>query len=345
MIVNALLAAFGIVILFCIIKNRIDEKHARSFLDKDITGSLRGIAIIAIVFSHIMQAEPSLVDSIVGRKYAYMIVFSWGGIGVAIFFLLSGYGCFLSISRSENTINWLIRHVVKCLLYFLSCFIFVVLVRIFVLGEDLDNKECLWSFFALKLPGTSSWYFKIQLLFYLLLTISDRIKKNQCVIVTVFVLIYAAVASNCGLPDYWWKTSMCYAAGCILARYKDIFTLYAKKVWVLLAVIGVGSASFVYTKIDFHYILIPQLAAYVLIAVCIIFVWNWMGGKNVVFEKLGKCSLAMYLVHIGVVDTVYALQYNTNSKTIIFVGLIVFGTLITYLISEKGNRLLSKRIK
>lgn len=219
-------------------------------------------------------------------------------------------------------------------------FIFVMLVRSGGLKEHFSINEYVKSFFLLKLPGTSSWYFKIQLLFYIMLALSNSIKKNQCFIVSALVFTYAMIASTCGLADYWWKTSMCFAVGCIIAKYREVIAQYVYKIWILVFVVAAGLVCFIYTRIDFHYILIPQLISYVVIAVCITMVWNYIGGKSLIWDKIGKTSLVMYLVHIGIVDTVYALPGNTNAKTLIFIGLIVFGTLICYVLSERVNKLL-----
>lgn len=80
MIVNVLLLVFLLLVLYGILQNHILGKNNQQiFLNKDITGALRGIAIVAIVFSHICQAEPSLRDLIIGGKYTYTIIFTWGG--------------------------------------------------------------------------------------------------------------------------------------------------------------------------------------------------------------------------------------------------------------------------
>lgn len=341
MLVNILLVLLFILILYCFVKNHIlEEVGSYVFMSKEATGTIRGVAILAIAFAHICQAEPVLKEILIGGKFSYLIVFSWGGLGVAVFFLLSGYGCSLSISKSNNDLKWLVRHMAKMLMYFVISFIFVVIVRKNILGEAIDFSECMKNFVMLRLPGTSSWYFKVQLLFYLLLVISDKIKRNQCFIVSMLVLTYAVMAKIGGLPDYWWKTSMCFAAGCIFARYREILSIQVHNIWVKITVLILGLSAFVYTLIDSHYIFILQLFAFVCVAGCIVLFWDLFVGKNYIFERIGKSSLALYLIHIGIIDTVYALPYDTNVKTLVFIGLVVFGTLIGYKVSEKCNVLL-----
>lgn len=158
----------------------------------------------------------------------------------------------------------------------------------------------------------------------------------------LLVLVYAFIAKYFGLADYWWKTSLCFAGGCFLAKYRNKLLPLVQKLWVKNVIFVTGCCAFVYTRIDFRYILVPQLLAYVCIAVCIVIVWDNVVGKNFM-NKIGKASLAMYLVHIGVVDTVFAMNImDVNLKVIMFFCIVVIGTTICYLLSEKTNKALLK---
>ena len=104
MIVNLLLLIFSLMILFCFLKNSVLAKKNKvgCFLNKESTGALRGATIIAIAFAHICQNAPEIKEVLFGGKYLYTLLFMCGGIGVAIFFLLSGYGCYISIGKATN---------------------------------------------------------------------------------------------------------------------------------------------------------------------------------------------------------------------------------------------------
>lgn len=346
MIVNLLLVIFSLMILFCFLKNGVLTKNNKySFLNKESTGALRGATIIAIAFSHICQNAPELKEVLFGGKYSYTLLFMCGGIGVAIFFLLSGYGCYISIGKATNKNIWLIKHMVKLLIYFVVSFVFVLVVNCLILGKVFDAKEWVLSFILLKLPGTTSWYFKIQLLFYILLTASEKIKRRQIYLLSIFVFLYAVIANSCGLSDYWWKTSFCFVAGCIIAKYKDKVITLSERNLGKLCLIFCGCAAVVYIRIDSYYILIPQLISYVCIAGCIVMMWDCFIGKNIAFEVVGKASLAMYLVHIGVVDLVYLLDITTDMKTLIFVLITSIGTIVCYWWSEHINRAILVRIR
>lgn len=178
MVVNFILSYYILFVLCCIIRNRIaSDNDYHMLLSKESTGALKGAAIFAVVISHICQDAPELKNLLIGGKYTYTILFSGGGIGVAIFFLLSGYGCYISIEKTQKEFIWFLKHALKMLIYFAVTFALVLLFSNYVLKGAFGQKEWIQSFIALRFPGTTSWYFKIQILFYLLLALSEKAKK------------------------------------------------------------------------------------------------------------------------------------------------------------------------
>lgn len=290
MIVNILLIIFILEIVGVLLPDvRYTSKTAQPY-SKSVTDSLKGIMVIGIMFAHICQAVPALKESLWGRGWMYQFVFSWGAVGVAVFYFLSGYFSWISLYRTCNPVRWFAKCAIKSFTIFATCFFFTSLVLLFMTDYTLSLYDYIYSFFTLGLPGLTTWYFKVQLLLYLLLAISTRIKKSQSVVICVLVLIYAGMARMLGMRDYWWKTSLCFAAGCMVAQYRVILLQYVKKGWVLGVLLVLGSISFIYVQMDYRYILIPQLVAYILMAMCIFVVWNSAGHVNRFFDLIGKAS-------------------------------------------------------
>lgn len=213
------------------------------------------------------------------------------------------------------------------------------------MNNTVDWKEWILSFITLRLPKTTSWYFKIQILFYILLFLSEKIKERQVYFISIFVIVYAGISKYSGMADYWWKTSLCFVIGCVIAKYKNLIILIIKEMWFKMIVNAAGCLALVYTRIDFKYILIPQLLAYVFIAVFIVYMWDWLIRGNIILQKIGKVSLPMYLVHIGIVDSIFGMSFDINAKVIIFVVVITVGTVVCYLISEYIYKIISSKVK
>ncbi len=342
MVINILIGILFIVVFYSVIKRSFLFPGAGidNFMTKESTGSIKGFAIIMIAFSHICQDEPEIHQILLGGGKTYRLLFSWGAVGVSVFFLLSGYGCFLSINRAQNEIKWLCKHTFKLLCHFAVAYAMVIASCSLVLGVRLTPKEIITSFFLLKMPGTTTWYLKIQLLFYVFLMIAIKIsKKYSKILVTIFVFCYAfVVCFNMGLPDYWWKTSMCFAAGCCMAYCKDFIYMVSSRILarVVISLCGVLSyLAIILDGRDGHFVFGVQLFSYVCLSFFIIIVWDWICNYNKILYRVGVYSLDCYLIHVGVVDSIYLLRMNADFKTLLFMFMVFAGTVICYKISEK----------
>lgn len=344
MLLNVLILLMLVAVLISVAKNLLSHKNGngtdRRFLGKDSTNAMRGFAIIMIALSHICQYENSLKESLIGGKIVYTILFSWGAIGVSMFFLLSGYGCYLSLFKAERYGKWLAKHLIKMLIHFIVVFILVICILSFVSKLDIQLVDCLFNFITLRLPGSTVWYFKIQILFYIILAISMRIsKKNACMIVVAFSLCYALIADFAiGLPDYWWKTSLCFMAGCFMAKYKDNVERLLRGNVRNLTLLLVGCLAYCVILKDSHYIFLLQIISYMILAFCIVMIWDWFVKSNCVLQKVGKYSLDIYLVHIGLVEGIFFMNIDVNIKIIIFIFSTAIITILCYQVSEFVNK-------
>lgn len=338
MLLNVLITLLAIIVLASIAKNIVGNKDCgtkESFLKKESTNALKGLAIIMIALSHICQYEKSLNETLIGRGITYTVLFSWGAIGVSLFFLLSGYGSFLSIAKTEKYGRWLSKHVIKMLIHFIVAFIPIICIMRFVFCVDIQAMDCLINFITLRFPGSTVWYFKIQILFYILLAISMRIsKKKACMIVCILSLCYGLIADYViGLPDYWWKTSLCFMAGCFLAKYSESIEKIIRGNIKHIGLLAIGCISYIVIMKDSHYIFPVQIISYMVLAFCITMVWDWFVRGNHELEIFGKTSLDIYLVHIGMVEGIFITAFSVNVKVMIFALSVTVLTVLCHQVS------------
>lgn len=339
MLLNVFMGLLFVIVITRIIMNRmyrrIDNNEIK-FLDKGTTNSLKGFAILMIVLAHICQYEDSLREVLIGGTISYILLFSWGAIGVSLFFLLSGYGCYLSLLHTEKYGKWLIKHIVKVLIHFTVVFIPIICTLLYFFHEDIKFRDCWNAFITLRLPGSTVWYLKIQILFYIILVLSMFItRKKPWILVGIFSMIYSVIANYpIGLPDYWWKTSLCFVMGCFIAEYKEHIERLLRGNFKMFGLLAIGCFSYIVILKDSRYIFLVQLLSYMILSFCITLVWNWLLSGDYILEKLGKYSLDIYLVHIGIVEAVFLLPINMNVKVIFFAAVVIILTVMCYKISE-----------
>ena len=208
-------------------------------------------------------------------------------------------------------------------------FCVVLILQTVVYGAGLSIRDVLISFVKLEIPGTTTWYLKIQLLLYIFLALSLTIKKERRLLfLTVITFGYALLAWKMGAPDYWWMTSMCFPAGYGIEYMKE--TLMKKTgagfVSLFLFMSAISYVGMLYIGSGFF---VLKLAIYVVMSVgAILFLQTVYYGNNIL-SKLGKYSLSLYLVHIGIVEKGMLIEKSEPIKTCLFIIIAVLGTAVT----------------
>lgn len=106
MVVILFLLLFVLLILWCFVENNYFNKiNESNFLSKESTGALRGVAIIAIVFSHIFQNAPEIKELLWGGKYLYTLVFMWGGDRSCHFFHIVRIWVLYFVKKSKKQVD------------------------------------------------------------------------------------------------------------------------------------------------------------------------------------------------------------------------------------------------
>lgn len=288
-----------------------DKKHEKwEVLQKNSTNTIRGIAILLIVISHIIQYignEISLNDTI------KMILLSFGAVGVSMFFFLSGYGNYISLSKKESKREMfrnILIQVIRLIAIFIICFITTTVIRL-NFYETVTIKKIVYSLMRLEIIGTTTWYLKIQLLMYLFtiigfwLEMSHLNNKVSGVCVVVFAsLLYVFFAQWNNFADFWWKTGMCYSTGMVFGKYRNNIQMIIKKYW--LKIMGSSvlliSSAYLWILKDNNYIVGMQLLAYIVISSGICILNSMLQIQSNIMTHIGKMSLPIYLIHIGLAE-------------------------------------------
>lgn len=352
MIVNLIVLALILCMIWAACRVKATRKMGMTAKGKGIslsveaTTSLRGFAIIIIALSHVVQYEPNISAVLWGGSKMKTVLFSGGAVGVSLFFLMSGYGCQIALEKQKKVISWTIKHIWKILSHFIFAFAVTAVMLIVLFKNQYSFGELAGDFLKLQILKTTTWYLKIQIQFYLIAMLSCiAYKRHSEVIVTVLSLGYAIVAAYViELPDYWWKTSMCFAAGYIMARHRTKILNFVnnQKAAMPLFLAAMAVSYFLIMK-DGHYRIYVQLPAYVCISVAMMLFWGKYVQESPVLKEIGKYTLDIYLVHIAIVESVFLLHFNLELKTSLFIMLTVLGTSCSVLASKKAYNETIKR--
>ena len=262
--------------------------------------------------------------------------------GVAVFFMLSGYGNYFSAQKAIDRFKWLIKRIVQILIPFIFCFIYVTAVQIIIFRSPV-SLDYLKNFVTFSIPGTTTWYFKIQILLYVFLTLAVIINWDKShYILCGLVIIYIVVAYCIKMNDYWYMTSLCFPLGYMIGKYKDKFTNGLKSLPFLIISGGLFSVTFIGYRVFGSTVL--QITYFLFLAITVASLLYCFGMSSKVLAFVGKHSVYVYLIHIGFVERCYDKINNIWIATGVYVLLTAFGSVICSLISEPMSKYLSDRL-
>lgn len=149
--------------------------------------ALRGVAILMVVFGHLVPARIALGDA------SYHVT-SLGRGGVMLFFLLSGYLVFRNIER-QDTATFISRRMFKI---FPAYWVNVVLIAVFsfLLGKEvipadivLSNLFMVQDVFRKESMSGVYWTLLIEVKFYVFLAVQHLLLRDRGVLIVLAALI------------------------------------------------------------------------------------------------------------------------------------------------------------
>ena len=143
----SLITFFVILIFVYIFGKNNNHRDNGGLLSFDNTTVMRGVAILMVVIHHL------------SLWFGTNVLTSWGGRGVAIFMILSGYGLTMSYQKSGVKRFWWKR--------FVGIFIpWLVVILISMQPWNLYNQEWFWKYIFFIDHGP--WYMQYLFVWYIL---------------------------------------------------------------------------------------------------------------------------------------------------------------------------------
>lgn len=278
---------------------RLELKRDR-FICPAHTDTLKGLAAIGILISHIAAQIKFGMSGPV--RYYTVFGTTLGGIGVNLFFFASGFGNYFSANKLKTfreRIIWLLKRLLSLIVIYLVCFAIASLVLYFC-GYRQSLKEILDRIVGLRMPLTKTWYLKVQILLYIFLTLSLFIKSRlwQGVCLVGLSLASSLLFWRLGYTEEWWKSTLCFALGYYGAMYKDRILLFVNchRKQLLFGSLATLPLFFVMAcLIDFYPV---KVLGNTLLAAVMILLAEFLDLENKWAIWIGMASLEIYLIHI-----------------------------------------------
>ena len=198
------------------------KHYSKCELSNDTTTSIKGVAIFIIILSHI--------SGNLGIRFFTPL----GGIGVALFLFLSGYGLSESYTKNQLSFYWRKRFIAIYPAYLLANIIAWILYGV------SDVKTILLGLIFVRPAIPYGWYFQYLLLWYAIFWIAKFILGEKRAWI---ILIIGAVISFCLFPEIMAEQSVSFITGVFVSIKKNLMfksITEKKKVLIACALISIG---------------------------------------------------------------------------------------------------------
>lgn len=256
----------------------------KNFANIDCTTSLRGLAILIILVGHV---------GVSGFDCRYFNPF--GGIGVAMFLFLSGYGLTESFKNKGLSHFWSKKVFRIAIPYLLWIPIYHIFMRISPLGS-VNHLEIIPRY----------WFIEYLLIMYVAFYIILRIGKYY--LIPFFGLM--GVVMFLTLNNLRAEQSFSFMGGIIFSEYKTMFSNMRKsKLFVIsisLLMIGIGALLIKQLPCirlyDFESMPFKICNLFLKLPLALFFIFLFLSilpKGNKLFSKIGAISYELYLVHVS----------------------------------------------
>lgn len=309
------------------------EKSRKQAMDftRDDTKLIKGIAICLMMWYHLfafplrIAEENTFIPLLrIGETPLAQTLGSFGGICIALFTVLSGYGIYKLSLSSPTQDRYIERHI--CGLYKTAWLIFFLALPLYIYIYSSFGKQIpqmfLYNFLCLQSTMNREWWYITP--YAILLICFPYIKrfverKNSCLLSDFFFvflfnafLVYilptltnSAIMSDLVSTILWDNLSLAigllpaFIVGCIFARYDilaDVKRKYSgKPLWVAVSMAAILTVFFMRFKNFRQYDWLN--AAVFILCIDVLLNTKLMRFAGIILIPLGKESTIMWLAH------------------------------------------------
>lgn len=301
------------------------------------TQFLRGVSACFVVLAHYCI---NLNESLVSMNAAfYFGVRQLGGIGVLLFFFVSGYGIHESYAHKKPGWYYLWKRIRGVYLPYLIIKFLILIFKTFMARKITFGIQ---EFLSILL--VEDWFIHVILIQYIIFFIIWKFLNIKKVVIysILFDVILTYMFVLEGKPDGWFNALWLFTFGIACSQYnKEICNFLLKQrmlkiVLYLGAFLITGNLFAVYKGIYWANVFKPIGGIFLCMAICTILrKYTFTSGPMLYF---GKRSMYLYIVHINIWPIV-----QVDNAVIKFWVALVLSVLITEIIYRLTEVLLSNK--
>ncbi|WP_196805734.1 acyltransferase family protein [Butyrivibrio sp. WCD2001] len=322
-----------------------------------------GIAILLIVISHNNMDFPWGFHNVnSGIKMLCQV-------GVDIFFLLSGFGCYYSMKKDSNPISFYKKRIMRLVPPYLTVLLIFSLYAICVMGKTL--KEYLWTYSLVSFyvdNTLNEWFIASIILVYLIYPLIFAIvEKSETILKAWIILLYAIIVlflfHIIRIPypvkvvfELLGTRFPAFLIGSWLAKNSEGNRGIKFSTALYLIILGALScilSLYVFkVKVANSWFIIRTVFIFIVFSILICWIAARIKAENnniircctAFFTFIGGITLELYLVHEKVLGILTPIMYGILPLNSYLVQLVIYilGTILSILLANYLSKLLER---
>lgn len=270
-------------------------------LNKHNTNALKGLSVLMVVFCHIgMFAEDKNIVNVVFANL--------GGLAVAIFLFVSGYGLATQFYKRNNYLKgFIIGKVVKLYFVFLVSNIVVTVINNIFLETNYNVMDIIKSSLIMNFSdGRELWFVAIILFFYVAFYFSFKFLKDKKAVIAICIapILYIVLCQVLGRGLWWYNTAFCFPIGILTAYYKSGIVHFLKmKFNYLLPLSLIGTVGSLYLSLKVSNLL--QFATPLIFILVVLLILMKVDLNSKVMNFINNISFEIYLLHLVILKVIF----------------------------------------
>lgn len=298
MLIVYLLIVFAVFPALALLGCKFAKKRqfAAVLFPKEASVYWRGIAALMVIFAHLtIYLQNKGVNASLARVYEW-----FGGMGVLIFFFVSGYGTALSLRNRKMDLQWLIKHL-------LWLWIPVAIIRCFLwFGCRSDYPSADFRTFVLFAAGflDPAWYVNVLLTVYVTVFIAKRFFPARFLLVLFFLNLATSVLfCLLGFEPRWYNGHLLFVLGAALSMWGDTVQKTIRRHWWFSLICGAALfAAFALFFARFKpavFSAVLKLISGAGLCFMLVVLSQKFTRYGTIMMEMGKMSLYLYIIHSG----------------------------------------------
>lgn len=324
----------------CLYGIRLKGKNGfEDYMSPQKTGSIKGIFVIIVLFSHIRQYiayDPAPFNAPF-QKFLWAI----GQLMVVAFLFYSGYGVALGLKNKDGYAKTLPKsRILKVFIHF-DIAVLLFWVTGLILGKNYPAKRVLLSLIGMDALGNSVWFiFDIIILYFLVFIVFTFAKKHMVAGTAVLTLLSIAATVAIYLwkrdQNWWYDTIMCFPLGmwyALAKPYIDKALLNSPAKWAVTTAVTLAAFLTLHHFADGGYRIIFIFESLVF-ALLMSLISMRVSINNNILQWFGKRVFGIYILQRIPMLILY--HYGAQENTFLFAAVSFAATIVMAEIFERA---------